>query len=186
MNRIEKQTHSFREYITNPRRQRELIIDKEKWLQICSSLDVIEDTELAIAAFRVSDFEPATGAAYLAWYGLLQSLCVQQDAAFHLLEALGVEERLDAYPQLKLIRETRHSAVGHPTKLTKKGSSHSYFFIVRTSLTKDGFELHHTSSGQLLMIHSVDGTHLLREQGIYIHEALRKGMRKLRERNRAR
>ena len=60
------------------------------WDQLSSCLDVIEDTELAITAYLRREFGESTEGLYLAVYGLLQALFVQQDAVINLCESLSI------------------------------------------------------------------------------------------------
>jgi hypothetical protein len=137
---IHKQEGRIRDLINTPRKQYLLMKQMNLWSQLCSCLDVIGDTELAIAAYIHKEFSQSTDAHYLAVYGLLQALFLQQDALFHLCEALGIGDPRDNYPRLKEIREDRHASVGHPTKL-KRGKHTSYHFISRISLGSEGFDL---------------------------------------------
>ena len=53
MDAMHELTARFRGHMSNPRIQAPLIADKEKWLQICTSLDLIEDSQLAISSYRL-------------------------------------------------------------------------------------------------------------------------------------
>ena len=113
---------------------------------LCSSLDVIGDTELAIEAYsrggrgssknRNANHLIDTGNLYIILYGILQVLFVQQDAVAHLAEALG----LTYVPEtvLKSIRETRNDVTGHPTK---RGSGTAFNFVSRGTLSPAGCTL---------------------------------------------
>ena len=132
----------IREFISKRRTQYVLLKNGALWLQLCSCLDVIEDSELAIAAYSAEEFAASDGAYYLAIYGLLQALFLQQDAVINLCESFGIRETIDNYPRLKHIREIRSDSVGHPTKRDrKKGQPTSYHFISRSTLSTAGFEL---------------------------------------------
>ena len=53
----------------------------KKCNKLCSALDIIEDTTLAIKSFQSCEWTTkAIGMKYLLIYGLLQALFVQQDA----------------------------------------------------------------------------------------------------------
>jgi hypothetical protein len=110
------------------------------WFQLCSSLDVIEDSDLAIQAFKRRRKRVSEGAHYLATYGVLQALFLQQDALYNLCEALGIDVKRHDHPRLQEIREARHQSVGHPTKHETRGET-SYHSIVRVSLDAQGFDL---------------------------------------------
>ncbi|MBM3475578.1 MAG: hypothetical protein FJX75_20120 [Armatimonadetes bacterium] len=103
-------------------------------------MDAIEDTEMAIEAYESRHCGTGKGALYVATYGLLQAMVVQQDAARHLLTALGEDVDLPSLPQLVKVRDIRNRAVGHPTKRDRQRAA-SYHFISRDSLSYEGFEL---------------------------------------------
>jgi len=63
-------TEELRLFINKPRIQYRLLKKRPLWFQLCSSLDTIEDTELAIDSYLSSEFEK-DGELYLAIYGLL-------------------------------------------------------------------------------------------------------------------
>jgi len=107
-----------------------------KWNQLCSCLDVIEDTELAIDAY-LQQSEPLTdGDKYLQLYGVLQALFVQQDAVANLAEVLDI--RYTHNPAIAEIREIRHDSIGHPTK---RGGGKGFNFISRVTIGKSGYQL---------------------------------------------
>src|SRR5574341_1663312 len=95
---IAGQIHEIRDFINSPRKHYGLFQNKPLFFQLASSLDVIQDTEQAIAAFSAKEFGDSKAAHYLAVYGLLQALFVQQDAVTHLCEALTINENADNYP----------------------------------------------------------------------------------------
>jgi hypothetical protein len=141
---MQEYTQTIRAFIANPRRQYKLRKKEALWFQLCSSLDVIEDTQLAVASYEAGEVGTSHGARYLAVYGLLQALFVQQDAALNLCEALGAPASIDDYPALKAIREIRTETIGHPTnkKRGKKSQPPSYHFITRMSLRPGGSRYH--------------------------------------------
>ncbi|MGC2698028.1 MAG: hypothetical protein WA738_19755, partial [Candidatus Angelobacter sp.] len=103
----------------------------------CSSLDVIEDTQLAIDSYFSESVAASEGACYTKVYGILQVLYVQQDAVRHLFESLGCKFE---NPALRRVRDIRNRAVGHPTKMEKKKNL-SFHFISRATLTQERFQL---------------------------------------------
>ncbi|MCH2451069.1 MAG: hypothetical protein MK198_13105 [Gracilimonas sp.] len=127
-----------REHINTHRYQSVLLDKANVWNQICSSLDVIDDTKDAINSYIDIDYPKESGAKYLSTYGILQALFIQQDALKHLSESFEIEFEKDQ--KLKKIREIRNAAIGHPTKLTRDKKLY-YFHISRPSLKKDGFDL---------------------------------------------
>ena len=114
--KIHKYTQEIRDIINEPRKQFHLIKNKKFWNQLCSSLDVIEDCDLAITAYIDGDFGTDHGEKYLKLYGILQALFLQQDAVANLCESLGLPNGLSSHPKLKDIRDIRNDSVGHPTK----------------------------------------------------------------------
>jgi len=103
MNSIPELEEQIRNFINSPRKQYTLLQDRADWNKLCSSLDVVGDTELAIDAYMGSINESATdGQKYLILYGILQVLFVQQDAVKHMIEALGLQHEED--PILNHIR----------------------------------------------------------------------------------
>ena len=121
----------------NRARVRHVLLKKEAdWNQLCSSLYVVGDTELAFDAYAAIPDPSDAGTTYILVYGILQALVLQQDAVLHLAEALGIS--FDPDSLLQEIREVRNSSVGHPTKRWGKARSH---FISRITMSKEGFQL---------------------------------------------
>ncbi len=137
-NDIQDRVHKIREFINIPWKHYELEQGKGLYFQLCSSLDVLGDTEELIDAYLEKQFGEAVGAHYLAVYGLLQGMSVQQDAAINLCKSLGISQNIDS--QLKDIREVRNDSVVHPTKRDFKKLA-SYHHISRRSLSHEGFDL---------------------------------------------
>ena len=138
MQSIAKLEQQIRDFINNRRKQHALLQDTAAWNLLCSSLDTIGDTELAVDAYNKSSNTASKGAAYLVVYGALQALFLQQDAVENLCQALAIDYRRD--PLLNDIREIRNDSTGHPTK-RGGGRGYKYNVISRPSLTKDGFDL---------------------------------------------
>ena len=138
---IREQEERIRELINEPRKQYALIKKLGLWHQLCSCLDVIGDTELAIAAYTAQELGSDKGTTYLAVYGLLQALFLQQDAIFNLCESLDISDSIRNYPRLHEIREIRNASIGHPTKRERKKRPTSYHAISRISLGSNGFDL---------------------------------------------
>lgn len=134
MNKI---LEKIREYINSPRKQYNLLKNKSYWNQLCSSLDVIEDCDLAISAYENTEFNNGDGDKYLRLYGLLQTVFVQQDAVKNLWKALEIESNFELGDELEKIRNIRNESIGHPTK-TFRNSCH---FISRITMEKSGFQL---------------------------------------------
>lgn len=135
-----KQIQIIRDLINKTLIKSPLLKNGALWDQLCSCLDVIEDSEFAIDAYF--DREPGEniGEFYLNVYGLLQALYIQQDAVFHLCESLSIPETKENYPRLKEIRNVRNASSGHPTKKRTK-KQRSYHHISQSTLKPDGFQL---------------------------------------------
>lgn len=126
-----------RDLVNSPRRSLALRSDVPCWNKVTSALDTIGDTELAVIAYLEGRVEaPDHGLLYLALYGLLQVLFVQQDALTDLADGLGL--RLELPPALLEIREVRNSSVGHPTNHRGKFAN----AINRNAMSLGGFELY--------------------------------------------
>jgi hypothetical protein len=146
-------TEVIRDHINDSRVSHLLRKSVYRWNLLTSSLDVIEDAELAIeahdgagaAASEITwkpDYQSASGSLYLATYGLLQALVIQQEAVFHVCEALDIPLRLKSFPKLQGIREIRNISVGHPTKVDRpRNVPVSHHFISRMTMGKHGFQL---------------------------------------------
>ena len=131
---------SVRDYINNPWALESFLADKVRWNMICTSMDVIQDTQLAIEFYKkLSPFDAHSGG-YLYIYGLLQAFFTQQDALNHLTAGVSRSsiDLKNQYPALHRIRELRNDAIGHPTN---RGNGTSFHFIAQFSIRKDGFEM---------------------------------------------
>lgn len=121
------------------------------WDQLWAAVDTIEDTCLAIENFLRDPNGLFIKNPYLATYGILQALFIQQDAVNYLKVSLfGSSKKIDwrnkKYSELAKIRQVRNETVGHPVEMKHKGSKSKYTAdeitsctIDRLSLTKDGF-----------------------------------------------
>ena len=136
---IQKLANKIRYYINIERNQYQLSRDLKKWNQLCSALDTIEDTDLAIESFQSCEWSAETGMKYLLVYGILQALFIQQDAFKYLAECL--ETNCELNDCLQKVRDLRNRAIGHPVKKNSKRSQTSYV-IGRYSMEKEkGFTL---------------------------------------------
>ncbi len=138
MQSIDELEQQIRDFINNPRKRHALLQDTAAWNMLCSCLDTIGDTELAISAYEKASKPPIVAAIYLLVYGLLQALFIQQDAVENLRQALGFDYK--PHKLLREIREIRSDSAGHPTK-RGGGKGQAFNFIGRSSLTKEGFDL---------------------------------------------
>src|SRR5512140_1296602 len=102
------------------RQEKKLRRNLARWNQFRSSLDAIRQTHRAIEAYNRSNGDLTEDQRYLAIYGLLQALVVQQDAIGHLAEALGTKPvHMNRHKRLEEIRNIRNWTVGHPTKIDR-------------------------------------------------------------------
>lgn len=128
----------LRDAVNVPEVQDRLMKNPRGWRQLCSSMDVIGDTDSAIASYLSSPPVQDIGSLYLLAYGLLQVLFVQQDAVKHVAEAIGLSYE---FPEGVLaVRDVRNNAIGHPTK--RGGKNSESFGIVQMSLSNEGFTLY--------------------------------------------
>lgn len=122
----------IREFINSGRKQSALLVDSSKWNKLCSSLDLIGDTELAILSYPSLCSTQDNGASYLIIYGILQTLLLQQDATKNISDSLEIKVKLPK--PLEDIRIIRNSAAGHPGQQRENGLSKSCF-ITRMSIS---------------------------------------------------
>jgi hypothetical protein len=96
-------------------------------------LDVAEDTCEAIAGYRSLPSEQSLGVKYLALYGLLQCMYVQQDALVALFGCFtglttlgkpGPQFRWEDYPEWKIVRTIRNEVAGHPSETRQPPTVH--------------------------------------------------------------
>lgn len=121
------------------------------WNQFYAALDTIGDTCLAIEGFQKDSDNLFVKNAYLATYGILQALFIQQDSVNYLKTSLfGNDKKIDwtnsKYSELEKIRQLRNETIGHPIKTEKRRGKSKYqddeitsCTIDRSSLSKAGF-----------------------------------------------
>jgi hypothetical protein len=171
-------TKKIRDLINNPRKRHGLLKNRALWNQLCSCLDVIEDSDLAIDVYLTKKLVRKDGTKYLAVYGLLQALFLQQDAITYLCESLGIPFKIENYPRLKEIRDIRNDSIGHPTKRggdrgrKKKDQPISYHFISRPTLSLKGFQLISYYSNGKRKFRDVSIPDLISDQKQYVSEIL--------------
>jgi hypothetical protein len=137
MTTVDAALEQIREIVSSPRRSSVLLQDRQRWAQLCSAMDAIGDTQLALGWYleSASSAERSDGRSYLIVYGVLQALYLQQDAARQLAACLSLPFQLPA--ELKEIREARNTAIGHPAGRHDGSSA----MISRMTLTPSGFEM---------------------------------------------
>ena len=166
-----KYLQEIRRFINKPRKQFNLLKNHKFWNQLCSSLDVIEDSDLAIDAYIDSKFAKDDGEKYLRLYGVLQALFLQQDAVTNLCESLEFPNNLIANSKLREIRDIRNDSIGHPTK---RGNYNSYHFISRVTITKSGFQLISDYENSKTIFRDILLIDLIKEQRKYLSKILKK------------
>ena len=129
----------IRQLINAPRKHQMIFKDPVEFHKLCSCLDVIGDTELALHAYEDMSNDRSPGSNYILAYGFLQALFLQQDAVSHLYEALQLPPS-ESNPLLTEIRELRNDAIGHPTK-RGRGKGKRFSYISRISISRTGFTL---------------------------------------------
>lgn len=136
--RTHKLIGNIRDHINREEKTKELVLERKKWLQLTSSLDVLTDSTNAIEFYRSAEYPTDLGAKYLFAYGLLQCIFLAQDAASGIsLSILG--NKIDwkkGYPNTYLVREIRNDIAGHPTDRNGK----AYIYLVQHSLSKTHME----------------------------------------------
>ncbi|MCG8093235.1 MAG: hypothetical protein JAZ17_06335 [Candidatus Thiodiazotropha endolucinida] len=141
---VAKLEDKIRYFINSGRKQASLLKDSAAWNKLCSSLDVVGDTQLAIEAHQNFHETKGDGESYLIVYGVLQAMLLQQDAVKHIGNALNIKVKLPR--QLEDIRIIRNSAAGHPAYQKENGLAKSSF-ITRISLSPVSFQLMTVYSG---------------------------------------
>ena len=111
-----------------------------KYNQTFTSIDLIEDSQIAIQEFENIESDGIGGRSTLLIYGILQSLFVQQDGLYHLYKCI-VDSQIKQKDFFTLfsfdqeIREVRNDIAGHPTN--RKNSE--YYFIEKGITSKYKF-----------------------------------------------
>lgn len=111
-----------------------------KYNQTFTSIDLIEDSQIAIEEYEGATSLGTQGRSTLLIYGLLQSLFLQQDGLYHLYKCV-VDEKIkqtdffDIFSFDKDIREVRNDIAGHPTN--RKNTE--FYFIAKGPISKDRF-----------------------------------------------
>ena len=160
----------IREFINSGRRQASLLKDSAAWNKLCSSLDVVGDTQLAIEAHPKLRGSKGDGESYLIVYGVLQAMLLQQDAVKHIGNVLNIMVKLPK--QLEDIRVIRNSAAGHPACQKENGLSKSSF-NTRMSLSPVSFQLMTVYTGDRdYEFHQISIPSLIETQEQYVCEVM--------------
>ncbi len=179
---LHRHAERLRSWMYDPHHSRKLRRQVGRWNQLCSALDTIQQTELAMQAYAASAGLAGTGEHYLALYGLLQAMVLQQDAVCHLDEALGgTGTSIGRDQQLQAIRKIRNVSVGHPTKVDRRDVM-SHHRISRPKLGK-GFELVSEYDDGRRKFTFVSIADLLRKQKLSVARMMRTIVQSLDRRN---
>lgn len=130
--------NQIREHINRIEKMNQLLECRKKWLQLTSSLNVLEDSACVVSYYCTENFPSSLGGKYLFIYGLLQALFIQQDTINSISIAL-FDKRIDIkadYPDAYAVRECRNDVVGHPTN---RSDGKAFIYLVQVSLYKDCF-----------------------------------------------
>jgi len=153
------------------------------WNQFCAALDTIEDTCLAIENFQKDPSDLFIKNPYLATYGLLQALFIQQDAVnFLKISLFGESKKIiwkdSKYSELAKIRQIRNETVGHPVKKENGGKKSKYENDEITSCTIDRSSLGGDGFRYILRMHSkaetksIEFSKVVSQQDKYLGEEL--------------
>lgn len=165
--------NEVRDLINRPVKHYVLRQDRALYHQLCSCLDVIEDTDSAITGYVEHEFEDTLGNRYLATYGVLQALAVQGDALVNLFESLGLSKvALSGYKGLSKARNVRVEAVGHPTKRDRPRPA-TYHHIEQISLGHGGFRLWSFDDSGKDRVEAVNALDLIEQQKADVCDILR-------------
>ncbi|NLW30437.1 MAG: hypothetical protein GXY77_03170 [Fibrobacter sp.] len=169
LDNISNLENRLRDLINSHRLKFILLKNHENWNSLCSSLDLIEDTQIAIESYSYFKDLSDAGATYLVIYGILQTLLLQQNSVKNIAEAIGLNYKLPK--ELNKIRIIRNSAAGHPEKEVEKGIKKSSF-IIRASVSPLGFEMLTSYSNLNEEYHSVSIIDLIKIQNDFINQVL--------------
>ncbi|HUO50808.1 MAG TPA: hypothetical protein VMU25_04570 [Candidatus Paceibacterota bacterium] len=181
---IYTQLRNIRDFINQNRIKEGLLKNKPLFYQLCSCMDMVEDSQSAIESFGKRKEDAEKGLVYLQIFGLLQALFLQQDAALNLAESLQFEVKLNDFPKLKEIREIRNDAAGHPTKRSLPGQPpHSWNFIIQHSMGYESFEVlcWHAPEGHKNTL--VKTREVINDQRKYILEILERTYKEIKRRD---
>jgi predicted nucleotidyltransferase len=145
------------------------------WTHVCTALDTMGDADLAMTAYRRLGPGPQElGERYLATYGLLQALVIQQDAAEVVVKSLRGDIGPKARSMLDEIRRIRNR-IAHPTEPEHRKGKRIYTMIHQGYMRVG--DLHVRYHGPDVGNHEsgrIDISELIDRQRVVLHETLSK------------
>lgn len=111
-----------------------------KYNQTFTSIDLIEDSQIAIDEYENAKSNGKEGRSTLLLYGLLQSFFLQQDGLYHLYKSvvndkIKQKELFDLFSFDTEIRDVRNDIAGHPSN--RKNTE--FYFIAKGTTSKYRF-----------------------------------------------
>jgi hypothetical protein len=180
---IPRHIQAIKSWVEQPRAGRRLQRNLGRWNQLQSALDALRQTHIAVETYNRANGNLSEAERFLAIYGLLQALVVQQDALCHLAEALQTRPvRLNRHRRLVEIRKIRNWTVGHPTKADRHLVA-SHHAIRRPKLGRGGFALYSAFDDGRTQYSYVPLPQLARLQRRVISRLLRNMLSELHQRN---
>jgi hypothetical protein len=144
--------------------------ESDRWAVVCSAMDVIEDSAIAITEYLSRPVNSRIG--YIELYGAFQALYLQQDATKNLAEALGSSVFSIDDPTLARVRQVRNDVCGHPTK-RRESSATLATHVAQASITREGFLLlRYARGGGSVATENIDTPGLIAAQAEVIARAL--------------
>jgi hypothetical protein len=174
MSKVTELEEAVRSIFNIPRRHRRSRESHAQFLQACSFLDAIGDTEYAIEEYSANTPTCGKGMTYVVVYGLLQAIFLQQDAIKHLALSLGLPFELP--DELRAVRELHNDAIGHPTQrdVDRKRGLYSFHRRSRPTLSVSGFQLISAySDNDQFVVQDVDLMEIIQVQSRYAEHLLR-------------
>jgi len=183
----------LREFVNDSVIQRSIVYAKKDdgvWDQCWAAFDAFDDTSEAIVAFSGSEHGLFQKHPYLATYGLMQALVVQQDSLNYIERYLFGNDHVIDFKSKKNaplleIRNIRNETIGHPVVTERVKGKSSYVndeitscTIIRVSISEVGFEyLLWKSSG--VETRTVNFSQIIAQQSECVNNELKAMLEKL-------
>ena len=173
---------AIRDLINEPRLNAVVRRDRVKFNQLVSALDLIGDTEQAVAAYWELPSDVALGLRYLVLYGLWQAFQQQQEAVKALARAVDVPLGDAWKKRTGPVRRMRSAVAGHSVDTMDSGKRLSHQ-VSQISLRTTGFDLLSHADDGTYNFESVDVVRYAEDQRQFIEEALKMIESELRRKN---